>query len=152
MSQVKSAYFHAIKSTRCYYLYMRRLNVEHSAEEFLYGEGLISRRSVQRRALLDCIGCRWLKAAESGEETRFHGQELVRCTLVKSGVVYPILNHLAAVGAVVRESEDVSISLGRPARVYYYPADSKLGEAFWNELQVPDECPLEQDAAQAGIC
>lgn len=126
---------------------MPRLNVENPAEEFLYEQGLIGRRSVQRRALLGCVGCRWLKAAEQGEDAKFYGLEVIRCTRVKPGVAYPILNKLADSGVMVREREDINPSLeGRPSRIFYYPADSELGDAFWSKLEIPEECSLEQDA------
>ena len=129
---------------------MPRLNAEHPAEEFLYGEGLIKRRSVQHRELLGCIGCRWLKAAEQGEDAKFYGLEVITCTRIKSGVAYPLLNRLAETGVMVREQEDIDPSTeGRPPRVFYYPADSELGEAFWGKLEEPQECPLELDAQTA---
>lgn len=126
---------------------MPRLNIYNPAEEFLYEQGLIERRSVQRRALLGCIGCRWLKSAEIGEDAKFYGYEIIGCTLVKPGVAYPILNKLAEIGVLVREREDINASAGgRPPRIFYYPAASELGEAFRNALEQPQECSLELDA------
>lgn len=125
---------------------MPRIYYEHPAEEFLYEKGLIERRSVQRRALLGCIGCRWIKSAEQGEDAKFYGYEVVRCTRIKPGVAYVILNNLAESGVMVRERENISSSAaGRPPRIYYYPADSELGEAFWDKLEKPEVCSLELD-------
>lgn len=124
-----------------------RLNVEHPAEEFLYEQGLAERRSVQRRALLGCIGCRWLKGAEQDEGNKFYGLELIRCTRIAPGVAYPILNKLADSGVMVREREAVNpLALHLPPRILYYPADSELGEAFYSKLELPQECSLELDA------
>ena len=126
---------------------MPRLNIENPAEEFLYEQGLIDRRSMQRRALLGCVGCRWLKATEQGQDAKFYGFEVIRCTRVKSGIIYPILSRLTEIGVIVREREDVNPSAeGRPPRIFYYPADSELGEAFLHKLELPQECSLELDA------
>jgi hypothetical protein len=125
---------------------MPRLNVDHPAEELLCAEKLIERRSVQRRAILGCIGCRWLKAAEAGEDARVYGLEIVRCTGIKSGVAYPLLKALSETGVMIGEREDINLQYeGRPPRKYYYPTDSELGEAFWNSLEIPAVCDFETE-------
>jgi hypothetical protein len=125
---------------------MPRLDMEHPAEEFLHKEELIQHRSFQRRALLGCIGCRWLKADAEERDIVLHGRELVKCTGLQPGTVYPILRALEATGVMVSEGEAINpVDEGRPARVLYRPAESVLGREFWTTLQVPAECPLEAD-------
>jgi hypothetical protein len=64
------------------------------AEEFLFEEGAIDCRSIQRQAIVGCIGCRLLKAEQEGEDIRFYGLEILKCTQLKSGTLYPLLRSL----------------------------------------------------------
>ena len=123
---------------------MPRPNAEHPAEEFLRSQGLIERRTIQRRALLGCVGCRWLKAIQKGEDPTFYGREVMRCTDLVGSIVYPTLDKLAGSGVMVRDRESLNpLADNLPPRVLYRPAASELGEAFLNSLQVPTECALE---------
>ncbi len=129
-----------------YLFNMPRINFESPSEELLIEEGLINRRSVQRRAIIGCTGCRWLKAEQQGQEPSFYGYELMKCTRIKGGTIYPILHRLANVGVIIAEQEDINAHIeGRPPRALYYPADSELGIAFYERLEIPEICPLETD-------
>lgn len=118
---------------------------KHPAEEVLLEAGFIERSTKKRRILLGCIGCRWLKAAEQGRDATFYGYELMKCTKLPSGSVYQSLNALADMGAMVAKRGEVNPDdEKKPPRQQYVPADTPLGEAFRNALQVPAECPLEK--------
>jgi len=121
---------------------MARLTDPVPAEEFLYTEGLISRRSIQQRIVLGCVGCQWLRPAADGEEPKFYGLQISRCTGIKTGTIYPILGRLADAGVMVPEREAVNPVEHLSPRVFYYPAAGELGEAFLNALQIPEQCSL----------
>ncbi|HVA11342.1 MAG TPA: PadR family transcriptional regulator [Candidatus Dormibacteraeota bacterium] len=126
---------------------MARLFSSHPAEEVLKEQGAISKRSVQRQAVIGCIGCRWLKAEAAGSEQQFYGYELMKCTGLPSGSLYPILNQLVEAGVMTAEREQAdAVQAGRPLRTYYAPGATEIGEAFRQNLEVPEVCPLEADS------
>lgn len=125
---------------------MPRLPSEYPAEAFLRRMGLLRRRSVQRSVILGCIGCRWLRRAERGEEVNTYGLELARCTGIATGVVYPILSWLVESEVLHRQREAANPTRENlPQRVLYTPADTELGRAFYAELQAPSTCDLEAE-------
>ena len=124
---------------------MSELSKKHPAEEFLLEAGLIAKPSPQRRAALNCIGCRWLVRKWEGEEPTFYGFEVAKCAVMEQGVVYPILKKLGEADVMKREREAVNpTSEGLPPRILYSPTESAIGRGFLTALQVPDECPLEE--------
>lgn len=125
---------------------MPRLVNHNSAEDFLFDEGLLARRSVQREATIGCIGCRWLNAEQAGEEVKVYGYELIKCTRLKGGTLYPLLRSLEETGAIISEFENINPEFeGRPARKYFYPADTAIGEGFFQRLELPVKCDLDQE-------
>ena len=119
---------------------------EHPAEELLIEKGLISRRSPQRRALLGCLGCRWLRSDGGDGSAEVYGLKLIKCTGINPGTVYPILHALRDKGVMIgvrvprQETEE---------RVLYRPAQNSLGAAFQASLQIPPKCPLEINSSES---
>jgi hypothetical protein len=125
---------------------MPRIQRGHPAEEVLYEMGAIQRRSLHQQAVIGCIGCRWLEAEEAGEEPRVYGYQIMRCSQIKSGVIYPILRRLEESGALVRSEEDTNTALpGRPPKVNYIPSETEVGLAFRERLEKPQVCSLDLD-------
>jgi hypothetical protein len=125
-------------------LTMPRPNQENPAEEFLYRNNLISKRSAAQRLVLGCIGCRWVNSIDQGKEPEFYGLEVVRCSGMGSGTVYTILGRLAEAGVILKEREDIDPPApARPARQLYYPVASDDGVEFAEKLIIPNECYLE---------
>ena len=121
-------------------------NFESLAEELLVEEGIIKRRSLQRRAVIGCIGCRWLGAEQSGTEPELYIYQISKCTGLSRATVHTIIEPLVDTGIIATERERVTADIPtNPPRKYLYPTDSELGGAFWERLELPETCPLEID-------
>jgi hypothetical protein len=125
---------------------MPRLNEHSPAEDLLVEEAVVGRRSVQRRAVIGCIGCRWLTREGAGQDPIFYGYEISKCTGIGTGTLYPILSQLEEAGLIDGVPELIDpAEAGRPARVNYWPGASELSEEFQLRLRIPPYCELESD-------
>jgi hypothetical protein len=115
-----------------------------SGEEFLKEHGLIQRSSLQRRRLLGCLSCRWSTQCAENSASEAYGYQIMKCTGLKSGVVFPLLQSLEKVGVVESSWEQVDpVTAGRPPRRLFSPAETEIGQEFAANLAPPIECPLE---------
>lgn len=116
------------------------------AEDFLFESGAIGQRSPRRRQILGCMACRWHDLRASGLEPTVYPAQIIRCTGIKSGVIYPLMNQLADSTMLTTTREDIDPhELGRPNRIYYGPAETAIGENFEALLSVPKNCSLPDD-------
>ncbi|HEY4964057.1 MAG TPA: PadR family transcriptional regulator [Candidatus Saccharimonadales bacterium] len=116
-----------------------RFNFESAAEDLLVDNGLVGRGSRHRRVCIECIGCRWLTKEQNGEEPIVWGYEILKCTNMETGTLYPMLGKLAEAGVIAAEHEEY----GRRPRTVYRPVDTELGMEFKDRLYIPKQCPLE---------
>ncbi len=117
--------------------------IEVPAEAFLLNQGLVSKHTEQRAAILTCLGCRILSNAAEGGELVTYGGEIKRCTGIGSGTVAPTLNALEQIGVLISAYEvENPATMGRPLRRLYGPAPTELGQAFQQTLTRPEHCPL----------
>ncbi len=78
-----------------------------ASEDILLERGAIPQRSLTNQEVIGCIGCRWLKAEQAGQEPKVHGFEIMKCIEAKSaGIVYRCLRVLEEAGALETEYED----------------------------------------------
>src|SRR4030095_2429215 len=125
-----------------FYFMIQRRGVS-EAEEMLVEAGLTSKRSVRQRQILACFACRWSQASAAGESEALYGYEVMQCTQIGSGTVYPILARLESAGVVSSQLEDIKPEQeGRPQRRYYEPVNSEVGVAFKSSLTPPQTCWL----------
>ncbi|HSX43941.1 MAG TPA: hypothetical protein VLE69_01415 [Candidatus Saccharimonadales bacterium] len=118
---------------------------ENAGEEFLKDSGLIARRSASQRQVLACFACRWHHTETAGETPVAYGYEVIKCSGILAGTLYPILARLEESGVVVSENEAINPAFeGRPGRRYYSPAQTDVGTEFKNALPVPEDCPLSE--------
>lgn len=112
-------------------------------EDFLKEHGLVQRSSKQRQQLLGCLGCRWNKEPTDNVTPRAYGYQIIKCTGIKSGVVFPLLQSLENAGVVESSWEDIDPGTeGRPPRRLFKPSESQLGQKFAATLTPPSECQL----------
>jgi hypothetical protein len=117
---------------------------ESSGEDFLKEHGLIQRSSLQRRQLLGCLGCRWSRQCAESNAPEAYGYQIMKCTGLKSGVVFPLLQSLENAGIVESSWEQIDPNtVGRPPRRLFSPAETEVGQEFAATLAPPTECPLE---------
>lgn len=106
-----------------------------SGEELLIENGIFERRSSARREILGCIGCRWNVTRERKETPAFYGYEVIKCSGVSPGSIYPVLDRLEETGIIVSQLEVMGDGFrGRPPRKIYYPNNTELGMQFDNAL------------------
>ncbi len=116
-----------------------------SSQEFLWNNDLIKHRSSQRARALACLACRWAKSEENDIPPQAYGYEIIKCSGIKSGALYPILKHLETVGVIESEVEDIDeVEAERPKRKYLIPVQTELGRAFRGSMETPTQCSLEQ--------
>lgn len=114
------------------------------AETYLKDQGHITRSSPQRRQLLGCLGCRLSRQSDVGATPEAYGYQIMKCTGMKAGVVFPLLGRLEAAGVIQSSREEINASVaGTPPRRLYRVAETSLGEEFAATLIVPAECNLE---------
>src|SRR5690242_10028697 len=89
-------------------------------QEFLIENGLIERRSDTRTQLLACLACRWSK---SPEDPKAYGYEIIQCSGIKAGTLYPLLAQLEQAGVTKPAFEDQqdAINEKRPPRKFITP-------------------------------
>lgn len=115
-------------------------------EEVLIELGAIQRRSPRRREILRCLGCRWAAKLAEGDQPQTYGMEIMRCSGIDSGTVYPRLRQLAEVGAVEVTEEPVDpAEVKRPARTLISPADNYLGGRLLALATIPSDCTIAVD-------
>jgi len=113
------------------------------AEEVLVEFGAIKRRSAQRRMILACLGCRWEASSDKNQSLTAYGLEIIKCSGLASGSVYPVLHQLELAGATTTEIETADpVALGRHPRRLIRPAENELGQSLLAAIQVPQECSL----------
>lgn len=113
------------------------------AELFLRDQGLVTRASPSREAMLWCIGCRILTNEEAGAEPVVYATQIQKCTGIASGTVTPGMLRLEETGVLVSDLEqENAVTLGRPLRRLYSTAPTELGQAFKDTLRQPPGCPL----------
>jgi DNA-binding PadR family transcriptional regulator len=110
-------------------------------ERFLKEQGKIKKASSQRRQLLGCLACRWKACEEGGVPPLAYGMQIMECTGLPSGTIYPLLQTLEDAGVVSSQLE--VDAKNRPSRRYYSPIQTELGQAFQEALAVPLSCGLE---------
>ncbi|HEX8762217.1 MAG TPA: hypothetical protein VF733_00470 [Candidatus Saccharimonadales bacterium] len=116
----------------------------HRAEEYLYFNRLVGRRTAARREVLGCLGCQWLRPLAEGEELPvLYLYQLNDCTNLTRGAVYSIMRQLTDAGAVTCELEDIDVEVeGHLPRNLYSPSDTVHGKALMDKLQMPPACDL----------
>jgi hypothetical protein len=108
------------------------------AEEFLYDNQVVGKRSNNHQQILACLACR---LARNGV---FHGYEAIQCRRLLSGSLYPVLNRLEEHDLLMSEMEETSPKdMGRPPRRVYTLADTALAQEFGATLDVPEDCNLD---------
>ena len=113
-------------------------------EETLIALGVIQRRSPQRRVILGCLACRWVASGQSDEQRPVaYGYQIMKCSGLPSGTVYPILQQLEEGGATATTRENVNPNFeGRNPRRLIQPAESEVGRSLLETATVPDVCHL----------
>lgn len=75
-----------------------------------------------------------------------YGRQILQCTGLKAGTVYPILQKLETVGAIESAWENVEPHTeARPPRRLYKPVHSELGASFATSIEAQEAtCGLTQ--------
>lgn len=113
-------------------------------EEALIALGVIQRRSPQKRIVLGCLACRWAESREGSDQVPVaYGYQIVKCSGLPAGTVYPILHQLEEGGAITSAMESINPNFrGRNPRRLIHPAESEISRSFLEAAVVPDVCPL----------
>lgn len=111
-----------------------------SGENFLVEAGAIQRRTPQRRQILKCLGCRWNATANSKGDPSAYGLEIVKCSGISSGIVYPSLSALEKAGVII--SHSAKSDQGGPDVRAYSPSDDESGQTLAAHLGPPTNCNL----------
>jgi len=101
-------------------------SAKNAAEEFLFEQGAFAHRSEQRRSLLGCMACQWQRSLAADGEPIAYGYQIMQCTGIKGGTLYPSLRRLEDAGALSSYQEVETSDAGKPRR-YYSPASTNLG-------------------------
>jgi hypothetical protein len=129
--------------TLYYFCGISGLMSESPGEDFLKERGLIQRTSVQRSQLLGCLSCHWSRQCDESS-TPAYGYQIMKCTGLKSGVVFPLLKSLENAGVVKSSWEEIDPNTARrPPRRLFSPAETEMGQEFAATLVPPTECPLQ---------
>ncbi len=111
-----------------------------AAHRMLMEAGIIKRYTNSREQVINCLGCRCLR--ESGSE--LHGFQVIKCSGIQAGTLYPLLREFEAAGIVVSREETIDPkSIGRPPRKLYSIANTALGKEFKKKLLSPTTCRLD---------
>ena len=115
------------------------------AFDYLLEQGLLERSTPAMRAVIGCISCRWLTRLYDSTYPATYGGEIMACTGLPSGTVYPMLQKFVDREITVPILEEgTPTELGRKPRVFYVPSESAIGEGFLSKIQPPGTCGLEE--------
>jgi DNA-binding transcriptional regulator YiaG len=107
-------------------------------EEFLIKEGIVSKRSEQRRQALGCLGCIWTRR-ESEEQPAFATvAEIEACTGVANASVSSIFKQLREIGILSAHRKQSTVK-GK-AHLQYMPGETDQGKWLHAILDKNPDC------------
>lgn len=90
------------------------------------------------------MGCRLLDPTlNEGEQPEFFGAQIEECTGIGHGIIYPFLGTLAEASIITpHEERPGTENQGQGRRTLYTSANTEIGQAFNDTLELPEICPM----------